>query len=99
MKAEINEGFVVTLSTLVEQQKSGASRFIAEQVLPDTDIAPDQTSPTGEYVCPNCGHHYSETAGEPREGFPAGTPWSAIPDTWRCSDCGVRDKVDYLPVR
>ena len=32
MKAEINEGFVVTLSTLVEQQKSGASRFIAEQV-------------------------------------------------------------------
>jgi uncharacterized membrane-anchored protein YjiN (DUF445 family) len=32
MKAEINEGFVVTLSTLVEQQKSGASHFIAEQV-------------------------------------------------------------------
>ncbi|WP_296577851.1 DUF445 family protein [Phreatobacter sp.] len=32
MKAEMNEGFVVALSTLVEQQKSGASRFIADQV-------------------------------------------------------------------
>ena len=32
MKDEVNEGFVVSLSTLVEQQKSGASRFIADQV-------------------------------------------------------------------
>ncbi|MDP2802662.1 MAG: DUF445 family protein [Phreatobacter sp.] len=32
MKAEMNEGFVVALSTLVDQQKSGASRFIADQV-------------------------------------------------------------------
>jgi uncharacterized membrane-anchored protein YjiN (DUF445 family) len=32
LKAEMNDGFVVTLSTLVEQQKSGASRFIADQV-------------------------------------------------------------------
>ncbi|MBR7552301.1 rubredoxin [Dietzia sp. SL131] len=50
-------------------------------------------------MCPNCGNHYSEAAGLPREGFPAGTPWSAIPDSWRCSDCGVRDKVDFLPVK
>ena len=61
--------------------------------------AADQTSPTGEYVCPNCGNHYSEAAGLPREGFPPGTPWSAIPDSWQCSDCGVRDKVDFLPVK
>ncbi|MEB8326808.1 rubredoxin [Dietzia kunjamensis] len=50
-------------------------------------------------MCPNCGNHYSEAAGLPREGFPAGTPWSAIPESWRCSDCGVRDKVDFLPVK
>ena len=65
----------------------------------DTDIATDQTSPTGEYECPGCGNRYSEAAGLPREGFPPGTPWSAVPDTWTCSDCGVRDKVDFLPVR
>jgi uncharacterized membrane-anchored protein YjiN (DUF445 family) len=32
MKAEINEGFVVALSTFVDEQKSGASTFIADQV-------------------------------------------------------------------
>ena len=42
--------------------------------------------------------HYSEAEGEPREGYPRGTPWSAIPDDWRCPDCGVRDKIDFLPV-
>lgn len=66
-------------------------------VVSDADAG--RFSPTGEYVCPNCGHHYSEKAGEPREGFPPGTPWSAIPDSWSCSDCGVRDKIDFLPVR
>lgn len=32
MKAEINDGFVVALSTFVEQQKSGVATFIADQV-------------------------------------------------------------------
>ena len=75
-----------------------AATETTEQLIADTDIVPEQISPTGEYVCPNCGNHYSETAGLPREGFPPGTPWSAVPDSWSCSDCGVRDKVDFLPV-
>jgi alkane 1-monooxygenase len=37
-------------------------------------------------------------AGEEKEGFAAGTAWSEIPDTWCCPDCGVRDKVDFVPV-
>jgi uncharacterized membrane-anchored protein YjiN (DUF445 family) len=32
MQAEINDGFVVALTTFVEQQKSGAATFIADQV-------------------------------------------------------------------
>lgn len=83
----------------VVTDKVVANEVLADEVVADTDIAVDQTSPTGEYVCPNCGNHYSETAGLPREGFPAGTPWSAIPDSWSCSDCGVRDKIDFLPVK
>ena len=51
-----------------------------------------------KYRCEVCDHVYDEAVGEPREGFPAGTPWSAIPDDWCCPDCGVRDKVDFLPV-
>ncbi|MBC6448587.1 fatty acid desaturase [Actinokineospora xionganensis] len=48
--------------------------------------------------CPGCGYVYDEAVGDPREGFPAGTPWSAVPDNWCCPDCGVREKIDFLPV-
>ncbi|RJQ83667.1 fatty acid desaturase [Amycolatopsis panacis] len=47
-------------------------------------------------MCPGCGYVYDEHRGDPREGFPAGTPWSAIPDSWCCPDCGVREKVDFV---
>ena len=46
--------------------------------------------------CPGCGYEYDEVTGDEREGFAAGTPWSDVPDTWCCPDCGVRDKVDFV---
>ena len=33
-----------------------------------------------KYQCPGCGHVYDEERGNPREGFPPGTRWEAIPD-------------------
>ena len=51
--------------------------------------------PGGRYVCPVCAYVYDERTGEPREGFPAGTPWSRVPDDWCCPDCGVREKLDF----
>ncbi|GGB30938.1 alkane 1-monooxygenase [Flexivirga endophytica] len=48
--------------------------------------------------CPGCGYEYDERTGAPREGFPAGTPWDQIPDTWCCPDCGVREKLDFIPI-
>jgi len=52
------------------------------------------------YRCPDpdCGYVYDEAAGNAREGFPPGTPWSAIPDDWHCPDCGVEDKADFEAV-
>ena len=47
------------------------------------------------FVCPSCDYVYDEDAGDEREGFPPGTPWSEVPDDWFCPDCGVRDKVDF----
>jgi rubredoxin len=47
------------------------------------------------FICPSCGYLYDEASGDPHEGFPAGTPWSEVPDDWACPDCGVRDKVDF----
>jgi rubredoxin len=49
------------------------------------------------YRCEVCDYVYDEAAGEPHEGFPAGTPWTDVPDDWCCPDCGVREKVDFVP--
>jgi alkane 1-monooxygenase len=47
--------------------------------------------------CPGCDYTYDVVAGEEREGFAAGTAWSEIPEGWCCPDCGVREKVDFVP--
>ncbi|MBI1376624.1 MAG: alkane 1-monooxygenase [Frankiales bacterium] len=48
--------------------------------------------------CPCCGYTYDESVGDAREGFPSGTRWAAVPDSWVCPDCGVRDKSDFVAV-
>lgn len=50
------------------------------------------------FRCPVCEYVYDESEGAPHEGFPAGTPWTAVPDDWCCPDCGVREKIDFEPV-
>jgi len=47
------------------------------------------------YRCPGCEYVYDEAKGDAREGFPAGTQWSQIPDDWGCPDCAVREKLDF----
>ncbi len=48
--------------------------------------------------CPGCEYVYEVAAGNELEGFAAGTAWADIPDDWCCPDCGVREKVDFVPV-
>jgi len=50
------------------------------------------------YKCPVCDYRYDEAKGDAREGFPAGTRWSVVPDDWCCPDCGVREKIDFEPM-
>jgi rubredoxin len=50
-----------------------------------------------KYVCPGCGYVYDEQTGDLHEGYPAGTSWAEVPETWACPDCGVREKVDFEP--
>ena len=47
--------------------------------------------------CPGCDYVYEVAAGDEHEGFAAGTAWADVPDDWCCPDCGVRDKLDFLP--
>jgi alkane 1-monooxygenase len=71
---------------------SASPPSMTEAQAPATDV------PVRAVRCPGCGYVYEEAAGDPREGFPAGTPWSAVPDDWCCPDCGVREKIDFVPV-
>jgi alkane 1-monooxygenase len=48
--------------------------------------------------CPGCDYVYDVNVGDEHEGFAAGTAWNDIPDSWCCPDCGVREKVDFVPL-
>lgn len=50
------------------------------------------------YQCPECGYQYDEANGEAHEGYAPGTLWDAIPDSFVCPSCSVRDKADFKPV-
>ena len=50
------------------------------------------------YMCSECAYIYDERTGDPREGYPAGTLWTVIPDEFTCPDCAVRSKTDFIAV-
>ena len=62
------------------------------------DLTPGAVEEVMAARCPKCDYVYHVEAGEEREGFAAGTAWSEIPDDWCCPDCGVRDKLDFVPL-
>lgn len=41
------------------------------------------------WICSVCGFVYDEALGLAQDGFPPGTRWEDIPDSWGCPDCGV----------
>ncbi|MDN5745556.1 MAG: rubredoxin [Nocardioidaceae bacterium] len=47
--------------------------------------------------CPGCSYVYEVATGDEHQGFAAGTAWSDIPEDWFCPDCGVREKIDFIP--
>ncbi len=51
-------------------------------------------APYRKYECVICGFIYDEAEGLPEDGFPPGTRWEELPDTWECPDCGI-SKADF----
>jgi rubredoxin len=47
--------------------------------------------------CSLCGYNYDPQAGDPAAGIAPGTPFDALPDSWRCPRCGA-EKSDFLPL-
>jgi len=60
-------------------------------------FAQDQSGEVLAARCPGCSYVYEVAAGDEHEGFAAGTAWTDIPDDWCCPDCGVREKIDFVP--
>ena len=62
------------------------------------DVTPGAVEEVLAARCPGCSYTYEVVVGNELEGFAAGTAWSEIPDDWCCPDCGVREKVDFIPL-
>jgi alkane 1-monooxygenase len=71
-----------------------------DELVPTDELNAAQAVPAEVLAakCPGCGYTYEVEAGDEHEGFAAGTAWKDIPDTWCCPDCGVREKVDFVPL-
>ncbi len=49
------------------------------------------------FICRGCYSVYEENGVLPQQGIPAGTPFAALPDSWRCPDCGT-EKSNFRPL-
>jgi len=41
------------------------------------------------WQCLECAYVYDPGKGDPKNGYPPGTPFEELPDTWRCPECRV----------
>jgi GntR family transcriptional regulator / MocR family aminotransferase len=48
------------------------------------------------FICRGCYYIYEEASGLPQQSIRPGTPFAAIPATWRCPDCGT-EKATFRP--
>ncbi|MBC9732313.1 fatty acid desaturase [Nocardioides marmotae] len=62
------------------------------------DLTPGAVEEVLAARCPSCSYVYDVEVGDEHEGFAAGTAWADIPADWCCPDCGVREKVDFVPL-
>jgi GntR family transcriptional regulator/MocR family aminotransferase len=75
---------------LVAPRGEGLSRTFAP---PPRVAAPSQR----RFICRGCYYVYEEAVGLPQQNVPPGTPFAALPDSWRCPDCGT-DKSTFRPL-
>ena len=50
-----------------------------------------------KYRCIVCGYIYDPVIGDPDNGYPAGTRFEDLPDSWTCPECGVgKDQFEKI---
>lgn len=60
---------------------------------PTTDSNPKVVAGTSDddrFECRACGYTYDPNQGDPKHKIIAGTPFTALPVTWKCPTCGAK---------
>ncbi|WP_310490191.1 rubredoxin [Chamaesiphon sp. VAR_69_metabat_338] len=63
---------------------------------PTTDSQPAVVAGTTDddrFECRACGYVYNPDKGDPQHKIIAGTPFTALPITWKCPTCGAKKAV------
>ena len=60
----------------------------------DPEKLKKQAAEAGRYYCTACGYIYDPAIGDPEHGYPPGTRFEDLPDTWVCPVCGT-PKEDF----
>ena len=50
-----------------------------------------------KYKCTVCGYIYDPATGDSDNGYPPGTSFESLPDSWVCPECGV-GKDMFVPI-
>ena len=53
---------------------------------------------SGRYQCEICGYIYDPQKGDSDSGIAPGTPFSDLPESWHCPQCGA-SKADFKELR
>ena len=61
------------------------------------DAGTARLSESSRLECRICWYVYDPTEGDPVEQIPPGTPFTQLPDYWRCPECDA-DPGSFLPV-
>ncbi|NJL09976.1 MAG: rubrerythrin family protein [Calothrix sp. SM1_7_51] len=59
--------------------------------------AADSNPQTRKWICKVCSMIYDPITGDPDSGIAAGTPFEAIPESWKCPICGAMKK-SFVPL-
>jgi rubredoxin len=63
---------------------------------PTTDSQPAVAAGTTDddrFECRACGYKYNPNKGDPQQKIIAGTPFTVLPITWKCPNCGAKKAV------
>ena len=69
------------------------SPSIPTDLAPITDSQPKVAAGTSDddrFECRACGYIYDPNKGDPKHKIIAGTPFTALPATWKCPTCGAK---------